>query len=202
MRSAVVKLNDYLWRPLTGSDADADYVVALRNTERFRPMFYNSARVTREAHRKFIEAANERGEINWLVEHASEDGRGGKPVGVASIYNIDKSSRKAECGRIAANDPRVFQLNWVVSACIGMDVMGTNKIYIETLEENRIIARGVERMGMIREGLLRHHVIRDGVPLNVLLYTNLKSEWDAMRERHYAKWGTPQVISFEGEKLI
>jgi hypothetical protein len=57
-------------------------------------------------------------------------------------------------------------------------------------------------MGMIREGLLRHHVIRDGVPLNVLLFTNLKSEWDAMRERHYAKWGTPQVISFEGDKLI
>jgi RimJ/RimL family protein N-acetyltransferase len=196
MRSATVKLGEYLWRPLTASDADADFVVALRNTERFRPMFYNSARVTPEAHRRFIAAADERGEINWLVEHA------GNPVGVASIYNIDKPSRKAECGRIAAIDPKVFQLNWVVSACIGMDVMGMNKLYIETLEENRIIARGVERMGMIREGLLRHHVIRDGVPLNVLLYTNLKSEWDAMRERHYQRWGTPQVISFEGDKLV
>ena len=195
MRAAVVKLGEYLWRPLTASDADTDFVVALRNNERFRPWFY-SARVTPETHRRFIDLANERGEINWLVE------RSGKPVGVSSIYNIDRVNRKVELGRIASLDPKVFQLNFVVSAAVAMDLMGVNKAYIETLETNRIIARGVERMGMIREALLRHHVVRDGVPLNVLLYTNLKSEWDEMRDRHYARWGTPQIISWEGDKLI
>ena len=199
MRAAVVKLNEYLWRPLTASDADADFVVALRNTERFRPMFYSAAAVTRESHRKFIDLANERGEINWLVERGS--GREKKFVGVSSIYNIDRTNRKAEFGRIAAIDPKVFPLNFVVSAAIGMDTLGLNKAYIETLETNTIIARGVQRMGMVREALLRHHVMRDGVPLNVLLFTNLKSEWDEMRERTHAKWGKPQIVSYEGDKL-
>jgi RimJ/RimL family protein N-acetyltransferase len=195
MRAAVVKLHDYLWRPLTASESDTDFVVAMRNAERFRPWFYNMP-VTRETHRTFMQRADDRGEINWLVEHKDQ------PVGLASVYNIDAPNRKAECGRIAAIDPKVFQLNWIVSACIGMDVLGVNKLYIETLEENRIIARGVERMGMIKEGLLRHHVIRDGVPLNVLVFSNTKAEWDEMRDRQYAKWGTPEVISFEGQTIF
>ena len=201
MRRVVVRMGDnYVWRPLTDSDPDTEFVVALRNAERFQPWFYNQ-RVTPETHRKFINAADERGEVNWLVEHTDEAGKT-KPVGLASIYNFDKPNRKAECGRIAATDPKVFHLNWVVSAHVAMDVIGTNKLYIETLENNKIIARAVERMGMIREGLLRHHVIRDGQPLNVLLYTNTNEEWQQMKPRHYEKWGVPEVLSFEGEKLF
>src|SRR5205823_2226508 len=138
----------------------------------------------------------ERGEINWLVE------RSGESVGVAAIYHIDKPNRKAECGRIAALDPKVFHLNWVVSAHVGMDVLRVNKLYIETLESNRIIARAVERMGMDREGLHRHHVIRDGEPLNVLLYTNLNDEWQKMKAQHYEKFGVPEVISYKGDRLV
>jgi hypothetical protein len=80
-------------------------------------------------------------------------------------------------------------LNWVVSACIGMDVMGCNKLYIETLEENRIIARGVERMGMIREGYCATTSSATASRSTCLLYTNLKSEWDAMRRAALRKWG-------------
>ena len=195
VRRVVAKMHDYLWRPLTDSEADTEFVVALRNAERFQPWFYNQ-RVTPETHRRFISMADERGEVNWLVEHD------GKFVGLSSIYNIDKANRKAECGRVAAIDPKVFHYNWVVSAHVAMDVMGTNRLYIETLESNRIIARAVERMGMIREGLIRHHVIREGQPLNVLLYGNTKAEWDEMRQRTYDKWGVPEVISYEGETLF
>ena len=190
-----VKLRDYLWRPLTDSAADTDFVVALRSEERFRAMFYNT-QITPETHRKFIHAADARGDLNWLVERA------GKPVGIASIYNFDYTNRKAECGRIASLDPRMFHFNWVVSAKIAMDVIGTNKLYIETLESNSIIARAVERMGMIREGVLRHHIIRDGVPLNVLLYTNTNEEWQQMKGAHYEKWGEPELLEFEGRKMV
>jgi RimJ/RimL family protein N-acetyltransferase len=195
MRAAVVKLGDYLWRPMTSSDADANFVVALRNTERFRAMFYNSAPITPETHRRFVDASNKRGDINWLIE------RDGKPVGISSVYNIDIVNRKAECGRIAALEPKAFQLNWVVSAHVARERLDFNKLYIETLEENQIVARGVERMGMVREALLRHHVVRDGVPLNVLLFTNLRHEWDAMRAQVYQRWGTPQIISWEDDGL-
>src|SRR5829696_9840530 len=96
MRRVVVRMGEYIWRPLTDSDPDTEFVVALRNAERFQPWFYNQ-RVTPETHRRFINAADERGEVNWLVEHAEGSG-GSKPVGLASIYNFDKPNRKAECG--------------------------------------------------------------------------------------------------------
>lgn len=190
---AVVKLGGYLWRPLSDSDSDSDFVVSLRNNERFGKWFYQ--RVTRESHGRFMALAGERREINWVVE------RDGEPVGVSSIYHFDWANCKAECGRIASLDPKVFHLNWVVSAHVAMDVVGTNKLYIETLEANKIIARAVERMGMLREAVLRAHVIRDGEPLNVLLFTNTNDEWQQMKARHYAKFGTPEVVSYEGEKM-
>jgi RimJ/RimL family protein N-acetyltransferase len=190
---AVVRMGSYLWRPLTDSDVDTDFVVSLRNDDRFGKWFYQ--RVTRESHARFVKLAEERREINWVIE------RDGVPVGVSSIYNFDWTNRKAECGRIASLDPKVFHLNWVVSAHVAMDVVGTNKLYIETLEANSIIARAVERMGMVKEALLRAHVIRDGEPLNVLLFTNTNEEWQQMKRRHFEKFGAPEVLSYEGETM-
>ena len=91
MRRVVARMGGYLWRPLTDSDADTEFVVALRSAERFAPWFYN-ARVTPESHRKFIVNADERGEINWLIEQESD----GKYVGLASIYNFDRANRKEQ----------------------------------------------------------------------------------------------------------
>lgn len=190
---AVVKLGGYLWRPLSDSNDDSDFVVSLRNNERFGKWFYQ--RVTRESHARFMALAEERREINWVIE------RDGTAVGVSSIYHFDWTNRKAECGRIASLDPKVFHLNWVVSAHVAMDVVGTNKLYIETFEANRIIARAVERMGMLKEAVLRAHVIRDGEPLNVMLFTNTNDEWQQMKARHYEKFGAPEVLSYEGERM-
>jgi RimJ/RimL family protein N-acetyltransferase len=187
-------MGEFRWRPLTDSAADTAFVVALRGDARFSRWFYH-AQVTPDTHRKFIRAADERGEINWIVERAGDGGF----VGVASIYNIDVANRKAECGRTIFLDPKVFHLNWVVSAVTIFDVLGLSKAYIETLADNRIIARGVERMGMTREGLLRAHVVRDGRPLDVLLYTILADEWRAICAATFAKWGTPQVLLATGE---
>jgi RimJ/RimL family protein N-acetyltransferase len=188
-------MGEFRWRPLTDSAADTAFVVALRNDPHFARWFYHG-QVTADTHRKFIRAAEERGEINWVIERAGETR---EPVGVASIYNIDLANRKAECGRTIFLEPKVFHLNWVVSGVVIFEVLGLNKAYIETMADNRIIARGVERMGMMREALLRQHVVRDGRPLDVLLYTILADEWRAIRAATFAKWGTPQVLMTTGE---
>jgi RimJ/RimL family protein N-acetyltransferase len=192
---AVVQLRDYLWRPLTESDADATFVVALRNNDRYRNQFYNASSITRETHKQFIRAADERGEINWIIE------RDGQPRGVASIYNFDRANRSCECGRIVMLEPRLFFLSWVVSAKVAMDTIGIQRAYIETLTSNTTLANGVERMGMVRGRVLRSHVIRDGVPLDVVVFANTMPQWQAMRERTYARWGEPKVLSFEGERM-
>jgi len=185
---------------LTDSDADTAFVVALRNEPRFARWFYHRE-VTPETHQKFIRAADERGDITWLVEHACGGGQQQR-VGLASIYHIDTLNRKAECGRTIFLEPRIFHLNWVLSAVVTFDVLKLNKAYIETLADNRIIARGVERMGMTREALLRQHIVgEDGRPLDVLLYSILADEWRAIREATFEKWGTPQILSMADETV-
>ena len=189
-RRVTATLGEFRWRPLTDSAADTDFVLALRNDPRFARWFYHQ-QVTPQTHANFIRAADERGEINWIVERARD---ANQRVGVASIYNIDLANGKAECGRTVFIEPKVFHLNWVVSAVTGMELVGVNKLYIETMAANHIIARGVERMGMTREALLRGHVVREGRPLDVLLYAMLADEWRAIRAATFAKWGTPQIL--------
>lgn len=193
---ATVRVGEYVWRPLTDSDADTEFVVRLRNNERFRNMFYNTT-VTAETHKKFIRAADERGEINWLIEQD-----GGQFVGLASMYHFDYTNRKAECGRIAMLDPKLFHMNWMVSAFTGMDVVGTYKLWIETLEENHIVARGLERIGMVKEGLLRWHVIRDGKPLNVWYFGGTTETWHSVGPGLVKRFGPPKLISFEGKRML
>jgi RimJ/RimL family protein N-acetyltransferase len=185
-------MGQYRWRPLTDSGADTEFVVALRNQPRFAQWFYHQ-QVTPETHRTFIRAADERGDINWVIEHAEE---AGKCIGVASIYHIDLTNRKAECGRTIFLEPRLFHLNWVLSGVVTFELLKLEKAYIETLADNRIIARGVERMGMTRQALLRQHAVRgDGGAVDVLVYTILADEWRAIRAATFAKWGTPELIS-------
>jgi RimJ/RimL family protein N-acetyltransferase len=188
-RRVTATLGEYHWRPLTDSAADTDFVIALRTNPRYARWFYHP-QITAQTHQKFIAAADERGEINWVVQRRDT----GQPVGLSAVYHIDAVNRKAECGRTIFLEPRIFHLNWVVSAVTSFDVLSLNKAYIETLAENRIVARGVARMGMTREALLRAHVWRDGRPLDVLLYTILGDEWRAIREGALQKWGTPQVL--------
>ncbi len=193
-----VDLGGFRWRPLTDSESDTRFVVQMRNDPEFAPMFYNSS-ITPEQHRKFIRAADERDEINWLIETGTDS----QPQGVASIYNIDRNNRKAECGRMVMLRPKLFHLNWMVSIFVGFEVIGLNRMYIETLEQNEIVARGCERMGMTREGLLRGHVFREGKSLNVWMIGGTADQWFApgIREKYHAKWGEPKLISFEGSKI-
>jgi RimJ/RimL family protein N-acetyltransferase len=195
MRRIVVGLGDYLWRPLTDSDPDTEFVVRLRNDPRFGRMFYSTS-IAPEQHRHFIRAADERDEVNWLVE------RGGQLIGLASIYHFDKVHRKAECGRTVFVEPRAFLLSWVVTAYVALEVLGLDGVYIETLEENRIIARSMERFGMRREKVLRDHVTRDGRPMNVVVYSGTKEDWHGGKEPVLRAFGRPRLISFEGERAI
>src|SRR5439155_15203330 len=171
---AVVKLGEYVWRPLTDSDADTAFVVKLRNEDRFSRMFYTK-QITPEMHKKFIRAADQRDEINWLIE------KNGEPRGLSAIYHIDRENRKCECGRVAMLDAILFHLNWMVTAFTATEVMGLYRLYIETLEENKIIARGLERIGMVKEGLMRGHVWRDGKPMNVWLFCGTAEDWKHLK---------------------
>ena len=100
------------------------------------------------------------------------------------------------------SEPRLFHLNWLVSAFMGMEVLRLGRMYIETLEQNTVVARGVERMGMRRQSLLRGHVTRDGQPLNVWVFSNTSQEYfDNLRGGRYQRWPRPELVAFEGPKV-
>ena len=184
------RVGEFLWRPLTTSDGDTDFIIALRNHPRFRPWFYST--VTRDSHLRFMERARYSDDVLWIIE------RDRQPVGISSIYDIDWSNRKTDVGRIASLIPRVFQLNFLISATVIFEGLKLNKACIETLENNRIISRGVERMGMTREGLLRDHICRDGKFLSVLVYGIIAADWfGGERDRQIERYGRPEIISIE-----
>jgi RimJ/RimL family protein N-acetyltransferase len=191
---ASVRVGEFLWRPLTDSDADADFVVRVRNDPRFAAMFY-SGTITPEMHRKFIRAADERDEINWLIE------KDGQPLGLSAIYHIDRSNRRCECGRVVMLEPKLFHMNWMVSAFTAIDVIGLHRLYIETLEENTVVARALDRIGMVREGLMLGHVWREGGPKNVWLFSGSPTVWNNAKARLIERFGAPQLISYEGWKV-
>ena len=189
------RLGGFLWRPLTASDADTDFVLSIRNHDRFRPWFHST--VTRESHLRFLQRVAPTEDVLWIVEDESDNSR---PIGVSSIYDFDRAARKAECGRIASFNPRMFPLNFTICATLMFEHLGLNKAYIQTLADNRIISRAVERLGMTREGVLRDHVCSngDGQLKTIFYYGILAADWLAgERARQHERYGVPEVISIE-----
>jgi len=45
------------------------------------------------------------------------------------------------------------------------------------------------------------YMIVDGQPVNVLLFANTRPEWEQMRGAIFERFGKPEVLSYEGEKL-
>ena len=191
---ASVRVGEYLWRPLTDSDADTDFVVRVRNNPRFAGKFY-SGTITPETHHKFIRAADERDEINWMIQKA------GEPLGLSAIYHIDRANRRCECGRVVMLEPKLFHMNWMVSAFTAIDVIGLHRLYIETLEQNTVVARALERIGMAREGLMLAHVWQNEEPKNVWLFSGSPTVWNNARGKLIERFGQPQLVSYEGWKV-
>jgi RimJ/RimL family protein N-acetyltransferase len=186
------RISTFLFRPLTSSDADTDFVLSLRNNPRFAPWFYNI--ITRETHLKFLERVAQADDILWIIEQDH-----GEPVGISSIYHFDWPNKRAECGRIACTNPKAFNMNFTVCAHLMFEHIGLNKAWIETMQDNRIIARGVERLGMTREALFRDHVFINNQPKNVLYYGITAHDWleKGEKQRQFARHGPAEILNIE-----
>ena len=181
-----IRLGDYLWRPLTDSEADTDFVLDIRNSAAAQAAFF-TPRITREDHLRFLRLAEERGEINWLVEHH------GRRVGSGGIYRIDRKNKRAETGRLIALDPQVHLRTAYVALYVAFEVLELNKLAADALVTNEASNRAGERMGFDREGVLREHVFKDGVARDIVLFGALRRDWPEHRAALVAQYGEPQV---------
>ena len=187
------RLSGYLWRPLTAAEDDTEFILRLRNSPQARAAFFTD-RVTRDDHLRFLKRAEERDEINWIVE------RGGERVGASGIFNFDWKNRRA-MGRVAVAVPEVHLLNSVVSLYVVFEQLGLNKLYGEALASNTVSNLSLERLGGVKEGVLREHVFVGGEPQDVCCYSLLASEWRRLKPAILARFGTPEVTRHADEDV-
>lgn len=195
MTKVAVKFAGYVWRPMTDSEADTDFVLELRNAPAAQAAFFTQS-ITREGHLKFLKAAEARGEMNWVIE------REGERVGVSGLYHIDEANRRAEAGRVATTVPEIYVFNNFVTALVIFDVLKFHKMYGETVSTNSPANKSLERMGAKREGVLREHVFKDGQPVDVYAYGMLPPEWEGFRERMTKLHGPAEVMKHAAEEDV
>lgn len=189
-----VRLAGYVWRPLTDSDEDTDFIVNMRNRPEAQAVFYTKT-ITREDHHRFFKLTEERDEINWIIE------KDGKRVGACGIFRFDWKNRRAESGRLVMALPELYLLSFVVMHEVVFEHLKLNKSCGETLTTNTVINRALDRVGVVREGVLREHVHIDGVLRDVCIYGTLASDWKKSRPGIIAQCGEPQVIRHTEEDV-
>lgn len=187
-----IALGNYLWRPLTASDEDTAFVLAVRNDPRAQSAFFRGG-TTREEHLRFLRLSEERGELNWIIE------AGGERVGQAGVWQIDRKHRRAMAGRVMVSRSELYILNLVVSSHVVLDYLGLNKLIGDTLSTNTIVSKALERLGGVTEGVLREHVVKDGSVLDVCLFGLLAREWRDMRPSVYEQFGVPTIVAEGGQ---
>jgi RimJ/RimL family protein N-acetyltransferase len=190
-----VRLQPYLWRPLTDSAADTDFVLTLRNSAAAQQAFF-TPRISREEHVRFVAAPERHEEINWIIEKSC-----GERVGMSGIYRVDPRNQRAETGRVIVLIPELYPLNLFVSAYVVFDHLGLNKLIGDALSSNTVVNGALERLGAVREAVLREHMLKDGVLQDVFLYGMLARDWQKHKPCLIAEVGEPQILRHFQDEL-
>lgn len=183
-----VTLYRYLWRPLSESDEDTDFVLEMRNATAAQQVFF-TPRISREEHLRFLKAPEREQEINWIIETHE-----GERVGASGIYHIDQANRRAESGRVVMKHPELYVLNLFVSSYVVFEHLGLNKLVGDALASNAAVTSALARAGGTREGLLREHVFRNGAPQDVHLYGLLAKTWRETKASAIEQLGEPRMV--------
>jgi RimJ/RimL family protein N-acetyltransferase len=189
-----VKLGNFLWRPLTASDADTDLVLRLRNAPEAQAVFF-TPRITREEHLDFLSQPKREHEYNWIIE------REGLAVGVSGMYRFTPAHRRIDTGRVAVTLPELYHLNLVVSAFVAFDHLGLNKLFGDTLSNNTVVIRALERIGAVREAVLREHVLRDGVAYDMYLFGCLARDFRRLKAENCLQFGEPRIVEHANDRF-
>ena len=182
-----VRLAEYLWRPLTASSDDTDFVVSQRQSQLAHEAFF-SGRITREDHQRFLKLAAQRDEINWIIE------RRGERVGASGIFHLDRQNRRAEGGRIVMTLPELYLMNMLVTHYVAFEFLGLNKVCGETMATNTAVNRALERAGVTQEGVLREHAFKDGTAVDVYVWGVLARDWPLLKRRFAPQFGEPSIL--------
>lgn len=160
--------------------ADADQVLAWRNSPAVAPYMYSDGQISPDTHAAFMQAALHLPDRTyWVILWQ------GEAVGLANLTRIDLASRKCDWAYYLA-DPRTRGqgVGQAVEFAVLDHVFHTlklNKLWCEVFLDNEAVWRLHERFGFVREALFRAHVIKGGAPRDVVGLGLLAADWPKAR---------------------
>jgi ribosomal-protein-serine acetyltransferase len=113
----------------------------------------------------------------------------GALAGVMGFVYVDSTNRRAEIGYWLGKDLQGKGI--MTRACrrlvaFAFESLGLNRVEIRVDTENRKSRAVPERLGFIQEALLREWVEDHGRLRDIVMYAQLRRDWDAQRELHRA----------------
>jgi len=167
-------------------DEDKDLILKWRNSPDVAPYMYTDHQISEPEHNQWFDSI--RSDLRreyWIIESDSV------PVGLASLYAIDKDNSKcAWAFYLADPSARGKGIGTFVEFMIierALNEMGLNKLWCEVLETNEAVWKLHQTFGFEIEARYRQHIFKQGAPLNVIGLALLKSTWMEKREEMRAR---------------
>lgn len=107
-------------------------------------------------------------------------------IGYQSIINIDLRNRKAELGGQTIGDKSLWGKGIATEAAnlvidYAFNEYPFHKLQVRCLEEHVVTQKLLATLGFTKEGMFRDEVFRRGSFHSILLYSMLRSEYEAVR---------------------
>jgi UDP-4-amino-4,6-dideoxy-N-acetyl-beta-L-altrosamine N-acetyltransferase len=159
---------------------DKDRILAWRNSADVRPYMYTDHLISPDEHQRwFAGIRDDETRRYWIIE------LGGKPVGLANLYDVDRRNQRCAWAYYLA-DPAVRGLGlgsfveyWVLDYVF--EALKFAKLWCEVLVSNEPVWRLHETFGFTVEARFRGHILRGEERQDVLGLGILAADWRARR---------------------
>lgn len=164
---------------------DLETVRNWRNSPEVKSYMYNEQHISEEQQQKWFDNINWNTSHYWVIEYQD------KPLGLASVNNIDRTLQSCYWAFYLGDTT-------VRGAGIGAKVefnvleyvfteLKLNKLRCEVFVSNDKVIKMHEKFGFRREAYYREHCIKGKEKLDVVGLAILKSEWDQIKSLMKAK---------------
>ncbi len=139
----------------------------------------HASELTMESEREWYEEMRgDPARVVWCIET-----REGQPIGNLGLHAIDEGQGRATLG-ISIGEKEQWSRGYGTEALrgalrYGFDEMGLRRVDLQVDEDNLRGIRCYEKCGFVREGVLRAHRIRKGQPVNAVVMSILREEFEA-----------------------
>lgn len=153
-----------------------------RNKKSISNYMFTNHKITKEEHKRWIEKLRMKNTAkSWVIKYKL------KPVGLASIFNIDYENKTTDWGFYIANESlRGKGIGSAVLYCLMeyvFEKMKFEKMVTNVLGNNHIAIGLYEKFGFVKEGIMKEKLVRDQKEIDVFLMSIKKEKWNKIKER-------------------